>query len=48
MDGSIDLTLQVDVQGESSKLVLEAAEDPGLLFIGGEHISYTSRHTYVY
>jgi len=37
LDGNIDLTMQVNVQGESSKLVLEAAEDPGLFFIGGEH-----------
>jgi len=35
MDGSIDLTVQLFVQGESSKLVLEAEETPGLYFIGG-------------
>lgn len=36
MDGNIDLTVQVFVQGESSSVVLEAEETPGLFFIGGE------------
>ena len=36
MDGSIDLTIQVFVQGENSVLVLDAEETPGLFFIGGK------------
>lgn len=35
MDGNIDLTMQLFVQGENSKLVLEAEDTPGLFFIGG-------------
>ena len=38
MDGIIDLTIQIFVQGEISKLVLEAEETPGLFFIGGKFI----------
>ena len=38
MDGNIDLTVQIFVQGEISKLTLEAEETPGLFFIGGEFI----------
>ena len=36
MDGNIDLATQIFVQGEISKLVLEAEEPPGLFFIGGK------------
>ena len=36
MDGSIDLTVQVFVQGDNSILVLEAEETPGLFFIRGK------------
>ena len=36
MDGNINLTAQVFVQGEISKLVLEAEKTPGLFFIGGK------------
>ena len=36
MDGNIDLTIQIFVQGKISRLVLEAEETPGLFFIGGE------------
>ena len=36
MDGNVDLAAQVFVQGEISKLVLEAEETPGLFFIGGK------------
>ena len=45
MDGSIDFTMQVYVQGNNSNLVMEAAEDPGLIFIGGQHQLYTNAHT---
>ena len=44
MDGNIDLTMQLFVQGESSKLVLEAEETPGLFFIGG---SYAKLHVFM-
>ena len=36
MDGNINFAAQIFVQGEISKLVLEAEETPGLFFIGGE------------
>ena len=36
MDGGIDLAIKVFVQGENSKLVLEAEDTPGLFFIGGK------------
>ena len=38
MDGSIDLTVQVFVQRESSKLTLRSEETPGLFFIGGKQL----------
>jgi len=37
MDGKIDLIMQIFVQGQSSKLILEAVEVPGVFFIGGKH-----------
>ena len=36
MDGGIDLSVKIFVQGENSKLVLEAEDTPGLFFIGGK------------
>ena len=40
MDGSIVLSMSVHVQGVNSQIVLEAAEDPGLFFIGGMYIDH--------
>ena len=38
----------VDAQGNSSTLFLEAAEDPGLLFVGGRHrFSYSTVVLYI-
>ena len=36
MEGNTDLTVQVFVQGENSKLVLETEETLSLFFIGGK------------
>ena len=39
MDGTIDLTVDVFVQGENSNLLLEVEETLGLIFIGGKQLT---------
>ena len=39
MDGYISLSIQILVQGENSRVVMESQEPPGLLFIGGKWLT---------